>query len=141
MINNSCISSISHFQEPEVKGFILESNSWQELSNKINLLGADRKNNKKKGDVFELLTSLYLATDPIFASKLSKVWHHSNVPYQIFDVLDLKKPEIGVDLIAESNDGKLWVIQCKYHDDVRKNVSYEEVSFLASQKEKELIKI
>ena len=137
MINNSCISSISHFQEPEVKGFILESNSWQELSNKINLLGADRKNNKKKGDVFELLTSLYLATDPIFASKLSKVWHHSNVPYQIFDVLDLKKPEIGVDLIAESNDGKLWVIQCKYHDDVRKNVSYEEVSTFFSVTERE----
>ena len=120
MINNSCIQSINHFQETEIKGFILESNSWDEFYRKINLLGMDRRNNKIKGDVFELLTTLYLASDPIFASKLSNIWHHSNVPYQIFDELDLKKPEIGVDLIAESNDGNFWAIQCKYHDDVKK---------------------
>ena len=137
MINNSCIQSINHFQETEIKGFILESNSWDEFYRKINLLGMDRRNNKIKGDVFELLTTLYLASDPIFASKLSNIWHHSNVPYQIFDELDLKKPEIGVDLIAESNDGNFWAIQCKYHDDVKKNVSYEEVSTFFSITERE----
>ena len=57
MVDGACIRSINHFQDPQTKGFILESNSWNEFSNKINLLGNDRKNNKKKGDAFELLTS------------------------------------------------------------------------------------
>ena len=137
MVDGACIRSINHFQDPQTKGFILESNSWNEFSNKINLLGNDRKNNKKKGDAFELLTSLYLASDPIFASKLSNLWHHSNIPFQIFEALDLKKPEIGVDLVAESNDGNLWAIQCKYHEDIHKNVSYEEVSTFFGVTERE----
>ena len=137
MVDVASIRSINYFQDPQTKGFILESNSWNEFSNKINLLGNDRKNNKKKGDAFELLTSLYLASDPIFASKLSNLWHHSNIPFQIFDALDLKKPEIGVDLVAESNDGNLWAIQCKYHEDIHKNVSYEEVSTFFGVTERE----
>ena len=47
MVDGACIRSINHFQDPQTKGFILESNSWNEFSNKINLLGNDRKNNKK----------------------------------------------------------------------------------------------
>ena len=87
MIDGACIRSINHFQDIQTEGFILESNSWKESSNAINLLGNDRKNNKEKGDAFELLNTLYIASDPIFASKLSNLWHHSNVRYQIFDAL------------------------------------------------------
>ena len=36
----------------------------------------------------------------------------------------MKKPEIGVDLLAESNDGTYWAIQCKYKQDIRENISY-----------------
>ena len=65
MVDGACIRSINHFQDPQTKGFILESNSWNEFSNKINLLGNDRKNNKKKGDAFELLTSLYYSRSTV----------------------------------------------------------------------------
>ena len=34
------------------------------------------------------------------------------MPSKIFDSLNLQRPEIGVDLIAESNEGNLWAIQC-----------------------------
>ena len=36
----------------------------------------------------------------------------------------MRKPEIGVDLLAESNDGTYWAIQCKYKQDIRENISY-----------------
>ena len=79
-----------------------------------------------------------IINNPIFSSKLSNLWHHSNVPKKIFDSLDLKKPEIGVDLIAESNDGNLWAIQCKYHEDIKNSVSYDEVSTFFSITERKV---
>ena len=119
MIDSSCIQNINLFQKQEIRNFVFDSNSWSDFSLNINNLGSAPQHNKKKGDTFELLSSLYLINNPIFSSKLSNLWHHSNVPKKIFDSLDLKNPEIGVDLIAESNDGNLWAIQCKYHEDIK----------------------
>ena len=138
MLDSSCIQNINLFQKQEIRNFVFDSNSWSDFSLNINNLGSAPQNNKKKGDTFELISSLYLINNPIFSSKLSNLWHHSNVPKKIFDSLDLKKPEIGVDLIAESNDGKLWAIQCKYHEDIKNSVSYDEVSTFFSITERKV---
>ena len=128
MLDKECIRSIKRFQDPFIRSFIFDSNSWNQFASKVNQLGNGREQNKTKGDVFELFTCLYLASDPIFSSKLESIWHHSNVPYPIVEKLDLQLPEIGIDLITKSKDGDIWALQCKYHSDISKNVSYEEVS-------------
>ena len=128
MLDKECIRSIKRFQDPFIRSFIFDSNSWNQFASKVNQLGNGREQNKTKGDVFELFTCLYLASDPIFSSKLESIWHHSNVPYTIVEKLDLQLPEIGIDLITKSKDGDIWALQCKYHSAISKNVSYEEVS-------------
>ena len=125
MLTGRSVQNIDIFQKPKIKELVLASNNWDDFSDQINKLGNYPENNKTKGDVFELLTSLYLINNPIFSTKLNNLWHHTNLPSKIFDSLSLQRPEIGVDLIAESNDGNLWAIQCKYHNDVYKNISYE----------------
>ena len=138
MLTGRSVQNIDIFQKPKIKELVLASNNWDDFSDQINKLGNYPENNKTKGDVFELLTSLYLINNPIFSTKLNNLWHHTNLPSKIFDSLSLQRPEIGVDLIAESNDGNLWAIQCKYHNDVYKNISYEEVSTFFSITEREI---
>lgn len=107
---------------------IYKSNSWSEFEERLNRLGPDSEFRKKKGDLFEELTRLYLQTDPIFATKITDIWPHSKIPQTVVDELGLTKPEIGVDLVAKIKDGTYWAIQCKYHQDRTKNVTYEELS-------------
>ena len=138
MLSAKSVQDIDIFKKHETKELVLSSHNWDEFSAQISKLGSDPLNNKKKGDVFELLTSLYFINNPIFSSKLTNLWHHSNVPHKVFDSLDLQRPEIGVDFIAESNEGNIWAIQCKYHDDVHKNISYDEVSTFFSITERDV---
>ena len=123
MIDAKCIRDIDLARNPDVKRPILESNNWSEFRRNIGKLDEDRFK-KIKGDIFELITSLYFVNNPIYTTKLTNLWRSTNIPIQILDLLDLKKPEIGVDLLAESNDGTYWAIQCKYKQDIRENISY-----------------
>ena len=64
---------------------------------------------RDKGDRFERLMQAYLMTDPKYAYKLKKVWlwgefHGKN---------DLGGGDTGIDLVALTNDGDYWAIQCK----------------------------
>ena len=123
MIDAKCIRDIDLASNPDVKRPILESNNWSEFRKNIGKLEEDRFK-KIKGDIFELITSLYFVNNPIYTTKLTNLWRSTNIPIQILDLLDLRKPEIGVDLLAESNDGTYWAIQCKYKQDIRENISY-----------------
>ena len=138
MLCQSTIQKINLFQREDTKRLICESRNWNEFSININNIGPDKKNNTKKGHIFELLTSLYFVNDPVYSTKLKHLWHNTNVPYKIVDLLDLQTPEIGVDLIAESNDGNFWAIQCKYHGDIHENISYDEVSTFFSVTERDI---
>ena len=75
---------------------ITSSNSWQEFENKLSKL-----TKKEKGNAFEELTRLYFLTDPLYISLLDKVWHHSKVPQDVKDKLDLPETEIGIDLVCK----------------------------------------
>ena len=103
------------------------SNTWKEFKKALEPL-----NNNEEGRIFEELTRLYLLSEPSFSSKIKHVWHHSDIPQKIVDDLGLMRPEVGVDLIAQVKDGSFWAIQCKYHSDQERNVSYKELSTFLS---------
>ena len=102
---------------------ISNSNSWGEFKKALEPL-----NNNEEGRIFEELTRLYLLNEPSFSSKIKHIWHSSDIPQKIVDELGLMRPEIGVDLVAQVKDGTFWAIQCKYHSDQGRNVSYKELS-------------
>jgi predicted helicase len=111
---------------------ITSANCWKDFEESLKLLGKT-----EKGRAFEELTRLYLLTDPIFSTKITKIWHHSDVPQKIVDELGLQRPEIGVDLVAQVKDGSFWAIQCKFHQDRTKNVTYDELSTFFSITERD----
>ena len=122
------LEEISFASDERVLNLINSSDDWVSfLENNYRL--EDTSDIKKiKGNTFELLTILLLINDPVYSSKLKNVWHSSNLPFQVLDLLGLQKPEVGVDIIAEDNEGKFWAIQCKFHQDTNLNITYEEVS-------------
>ena len=122
------LEEISFTNDERVLNLINSSNDWISYLENNNRLEDTSDIKKIKGNAFELLTILLLINDPVYSSKLKNVWHSSNLPLQILDLLGLQKPEVGVDIIAEDNEGKFWAIQCKFHQDTNLNITYEEVS-------------
>ena len=122
------LEEISFTNDERVLNLINSSNDWISYLEDNNRLEDTSDIKKIKGNAFELLTILLLINDPVYSSKLKNVWHSSNLPLQILNLLGLQKPEVGVDIIAEDNEGKFWAIQCKFHQDTNLNITYEEVS-------------
>lgn len=111
---------------------IISSNNWKEFEQALEPLGKT-----EKGHAFEQLTRLHLLTDPTFRTKIKNVWLHSDMPQKVVDDLGLQQPEIGVDLIAQISDETYWAIQCKFHQDRTKNVTYDELSTFFSITERD----
>lgn len=66
-----------------------------------------------KGTRFERLMLGYLLTDPVYASKLKKVWMWNDFPWRD----DLGRTDTGIDLVALTFDGEYWAIQCKCYSE------------------------
>ena len=115
---------------------ILKNKNWGDFVAELENLGSAPEYKKLKGDAFELLTKYYLKTDPLYNSMFENVWHHSEIPVNIRDDLKLPFPEIGVDLVAQLNDGSFCAIQCKFHQDPKQNVTYDELSTFFSVTER-----
>jgi predicted helicase len=64
---------------------------------------------RDKGDRFERLMQAYLQTDPKYAYLFKKVWLWNEFPGK----LDLGGSDTGIDLVALTNEGDYWAIQCK----------------------------
>lgn len=63
------------------------------------------------GDRFERLFASYLTIEPCYRDRFSKVWMWSEWPGRG------KRPDTGIDLVAEEGDGGgLCAIQCKFYD-------------------------
>src|SRR5215210_3728856 len=76
---------------------------------------------KRKGDVFERLVQLYLLTKPKYRTELSVVWlARSEVPADVRKQLNLPFTDEGIDLVAQTREGKLWAIQAKFKSDPEK---------------------
>ena len=61
----------------------------------------------EKGDRFERLIKRILEVDPEFSAQFTKVWRWNDWPGR-------KTQDIGVDLVAEREDGGICAIQCKF---------------------------
>jgi predicted helicase len=64
---------------------------------------------RDKGDRFERLMKAYLLTDPKYFYKFKKVWLWNEFPSKS----DLGGKDTGIDLVALTNEGDYWAIQCK----------------------------
>lgn len=85
------------------------------MSNKISfksILEKYRKysfSERDKGDKFERLIQAYLLTDPKYSYTLKKVWLWNEFPGK----KDFGGKDTGIDLVALTNQGDYWAIQCK----------------------------
>ena len=67
-----------------------------------------------KGAKFEKLIKRWLLTDPEYANILEKVWLWDEFPGKE----SLGGIDLGIDLVAKTDEGKYWAIQCKcYKED------------------------
>jgi predicted helicase len=78
-----------------------------------------RDNKKIRGDIFEDFSVLYLK----HVKGYTNVWRLEDVPEHVLGGLGLKRPDMGIDIIAEKG-GKYTAVQCKYkkHNTIKKNV-------------------
>lgn len=97
--------------------------SWADLQRKLRDVSE-----KQKGDVFEELVKAYLLLEPEYAGKLKHVWLSREVPQVIAKKLKLPATDQGIDLVAETNDGEFWAVQCKYRQDTDHSLTWREIS-------------
>jgi predicted helicase len=102
---------------------LAKSKSWKSFKSLLKPLS-----NKEKGDAFELLTKYYLKLHPTYLTQLEHVWLLSEVPTKVRKKLNLPDTDEGIDLIAETNEGTYWSIQCKYKEDETKSLTRRELS-------------
>lgn len=68
---------------------------------------------RDKGERFERLMQAYLLTDPKYAHLFKKVWLWNEFPGK----LNLGGGDTGIDLVALTNEGDYWAIQCKCYQE------------------------
>ncbi len=62
-----------------------------------------------KGKRFERLMQAFLRTSPIYRNLFKQIWMWEDFPAR----QDFGGKDIGIDLVAETVDGKFWAVQCK----------------------------
>ena len=87
-----------------------QKNSFQTVLNKYRKHAFSEKD---KGERFERLMKAYLLTDPKYAYKFKKVWLWAEFPGK----KDLGGTDTGIDLVALTNEGDYWAIQCKCYQE------------------------
>lgn len=71
---------------------------------------------RDKGTRFERLMKAYFLTEPKYQTTIKTVWMWSEFPYRA----DFGGNDIGIDLVAKTDSGDYWAIQCKcYAEDAQ----------------------
>ena len=109
---------------------IAKAKTWDELYK--DLSSNKQFTQKFKGDVFERVTQAYLLTIPEYKSTLSDVWLTDEVPRTVLKKLNLPSKDFGVDLIAKTNRGEYWTIQCKFRTS-NSALNYKDLSTFINQ--------
>ena len=68
---------------------------------------------RDKGDKFERTMKAFLQTDPNYAYKFKSVWLWNDFPAR----KDFGGRDTGIDLVALTNEGDYWAIQCKCYEE------------------------
>lgn len=87
-----------------------------------------KNNTKSKGNIFEIFCKLYLINAYDY---YSDVWLLSEVPDDVLTGLNLKRADVGIDIIAKDKYSNYYAVQCKYRKVVKnkKNVlSWKQLS-------------
>jgi len=104
-------------------------NSWQDFKSYAESL----PNKKQMGDAFEHLTYLYFKLDPKY-SFYDEVYKMSDVPTSDLEKLNIPRQDLGIDLIAKLGN-EYHPIQCKYHTEKKRSITFSEVSTFLTQLE------
>lgn len=80
--------------------------SFQTILNKYRKFAFSERD---KGERFERLMQAYLQTDPKYAYRFKNVWLWNEFPGK----LDLGGGDTGIDLVALTQEGDYWAVQCK----------------------------
>lgn len=112
------------------RNILLKSKSWKEFEKLIKPL-----NKTDKGFCFALLVRYYLLIDPQYSTKIKNdhVWFATSkplIPEKIKKHIDYPEDigDEGIDLFAETKEGKIWSIQAKYRWDKEKSLGRKELS-------------
>lgn len=92
------------------------TSSWSDLNKKLEELTKSGQS-KFAGDVFENVCKYFLQTTSQYQTKLKNVWLLKEVKEDLRRKLNLPSTDEGIDLIAETFEGKYWAIQSKYRSD------------------------
>jgi len=106
--------------------FVLECQKWYSIPAHSLVEMRKRDNKKIRGDIFEEFCVLYLK----HVLNYEKVWRLPDVPDEILVKLNMKRRDMGIDIICENN-GFYTAVQCKYkkHSNNRKHcVTWKELS-------------
>jgi superfamily II DNA or RNA helicase len=106
-----------------IGSILLKCNNWQDFRSHLQSL-----TEKQKGNCFESLTKYFLQLHPEYITVLKNVWYLEEVPPEVKKLLNLPEPDEGIDLVAETKDGKYWAIQCKFRENENKSLSRRELS-------------
>ncbi|MDL2296069.1 DEAD/DEAH box helicase family protein [Lachnospiraceae bacterium OttesenSCG-928-E19] len=68
---------------------------------------------RDKGSKFERLMQLFLQTYPVYAGRFTNIWLWNEFPFR----KDFGGKDTGIDLVAKTNEGDFWAIQCKCFSD------------------------
>ena len=102
-------------------------NNWQDFVDYCEPLSSN-----DKGDVFEQLTELLFKTHPRYKTLYDHIYRLKDVPQSILEDIGIPRQDLGTDLIAV-NGKECHPIQCKYHSDKKRAITYKEVSTFLSQ--------
>jgi superfamily II DNA or RNA helicase len=83
------------------------------------------------GRDFEAICQWYLQNEPLYRGKFRRIWRWNEWP-------DRWGPDCGIDLIAETTDGKLWAVQAKAVSPLHTINKAEIDSFLAESNRREI---
>lgn len=98
------------------------SKNWIEIEEQLKPLG-----NKEKGDLFEKICEYYLLSEKVY--EIKKVYGYGSYPREVIEKLGLvNQIDKGADLVAERENGELWIIQCKFRSNRKEVVTYAELS-------------
>ena len=65
----------------------------------------------EKGAKFERLMKNFLLTYPVYDGIIDKVWLWKDFPFRA----DFGEHDLGIDLVAQTFEGELWAVQCKFY--------------------------
>lgn len=92
--------------------FKMAKSSVKSFISLIQEIETEKRTNRDRGTLFELLTKTYLENEPMYQRLFEKVWMLNEVPVQY----NIPTRDTGVDLIAKKHDSEeLVAIQAKYY--------------------------